>query len=192
MTPDTTPRTKEESALLETAARRLPGGVLGSSRFRDELAFVVKRAQGAHLWDVSGRTYIDYLLGSGPMFLGHAHPAVVKAVAAQLEHGTTYFLVNEAAIALADEICRAVAVYILGAFRGHGGPGEALPARDADSVLPRTAEVDLFRQVRLPEEKVEGARLVQRNVKLPDHEVIEPVGVDITDRRSEGGVSLCR
>ena len=90
MTPDTTPRSPDEAALLDLASKRLPGGVLGTSRHRDELAFVVKRAQGARLWDWSGREYIDYLLGSGPMFLGHAHPAVTRAVTEQLENGTTY------------------------------------------------------------------------------------------------------
>ena len=105
---DAIPRSKDEAELLDLASRRLPGGVLGTSRFRDDLAFVVKRAQGARLWDVSGREYIDYLLGSGPMFLGHGHPSVVRAVTEQMQHGTTYFLVNEPAIRLADEICRAV------------------------------------------------------------------------------------
>jgi glutamate-1-semialdehyde aminotransferase len=42
------------------------------------------------------------------MFLGHGHPAVVRAVTKQLADGSTYFLVNEPAIALADEVCRAV------------------------------------------------------------------------------------
>src|SRR5437868_4308608 len=108
MTPESTPRSKDESALLELAARRLPGGVLGTSRHRDELAFVVKRAEGARLWDWSGREYIDYLLGSGPMFLGHGNPAVTRAVTEQLKDGTTFFMVTEPAIRLADEICRAV------------------------------------------------------------------------------------
>ncbi|HYE89937.1 MAG TPA: aspartate aminotransferase family protein [Terriglobales bacterium] len=108
-TPETTPRSTDEAALLDLAAQRLPGGVLGTGRFRDDLAFVVKRARGSHLWDWSGREYIDYLLGSGPAFLGHAHPAVTRAVTEHLEGGTTYFLVNEPAIRLADEICRAVA-----------------------------------------------------------------------------------
>src|SRR5713101_2980391 len=101
-------RSPEENRLLELAALRLPGGVLGSARFPDELAFVVRRGRGSRVWDVSGREYIDYLLGSGPMILGHSHPAVVAAVREQLENGTSYFMVNEPIIRLADELCRAV------------------------------------------------------------------------------------
>jgi glutamate-1-semialdehyde 2,1-aminomutase len=101
-------RSAAEDQVLAMAARRLPGGVLGSTRYADEAAFIVKRGQGSKLYDVSGREYIDYLLGSGPLILGHAHPAVVAAVREQLEHGTTYFLVNERIVALADEICQAV------------------------------------------------------------------------------------
>jgi len=101
-------RSSEESQLLELAERHLPGGVLGSARLPDELAFVVRRGRGSKIWDVSGREYIDYLLGSGPMILGHAHPAVVAAVRDQLERGTTYFMVNEAIVRLAEELCRAV------------------------------------------------------------------------------------
>src|SRR5262252_4383904 len=101
-------RTSEESQLMEMAAQRLPGGVLGSARFADDLGFVVKRGKGSKLWDVSGREYIDFLLGSGPMILGHAHPAVVAAVREQLENGTTYFMVNEPIVRLAEELCRAV------------------------------------------------------------------------------------
>ncbi len=101
-------RSPQESRLLELAAKRLPGGVLGSSRFADDVAFVIDRGRGSHIWDVSGREYIDHLLGSGPMILGHGHPAVAAAVRAQLDKGTTFFLVNEPIVELADEICRAV------------------------------------------------------------------------------------
>ena len=96
-------RSDEEKRMLETAARTLPGGVLGSSWFPDDLAFVVRRGAGSKLYDVSGREYIDYLMGSGPLILGHAHPAVVAAVREAL-----YFLVNEPIVNLADELCRAV------------------------------------------------------------------------------------
>ncbi len=101
-------RSVAEEHLLETAARCLPGGVLGGTRYPDDQAFIVKGGRGSKLYDLSGREYIDYLLGSGPLVLGHAHPAVVAAVREQVEHGTTYFLVNEPIVALAEEVCRAV------------------------------------------------------------------------------------
>jgi glutamate-1-semialdehyde 2,1-aminomutase len=97
-----------QADLIARAARVLPGGVLGSHRSGPGLEFVVKDARGPHLWDADGRRYIDYLLGSGPMLLGHAHPAVVDAVQGQLSHGTTFMLLNEPIIALAEEIVRAV------------------------------------------------------------------------------------
>ena len=102
------PRSAEESTLLERARRRLPGGVLGTSRYADDAAFVVKRGQGSKIYDVSGREYVDYVLASGPLVLGHAPPAVVAAVRSQIEGGSTYFMVNEPIIELAEEICRAV------------------------------------------------------------------------------------
>jgi glutamate-1-semialdehyde 2,1-aminomutase len=101
-------RSAEESSLLERARKRLPGGVLGTSRYAEEAAFVVKHGRGSKIYDVSGREYIDYVLASGPLILGHAHPAVVAAVRAQIEGGSTYFMVTEPIIQLAEEICRAL------------------------------------------------------------------------------------
>lgn len=101
-------RSSDEEALLEKAMRVLPGGVLGGYYAPQEMAFVVREAHGSRLRDVSGREYIDYILGSGPLVLGHAHPAVVAAVEAQLRKGTTYFQLSEPTLALAEEICRAV------------------------------------------------------------------------------------
>src|SRR5919108_786035 len=94
--------------LLERAGRVLPGGVLGGHRSAPGLEFVVKDARGPYLWDSDGKRYLDYLLGSGPMLLGHAHPAVVEAVREQAGHGTTFMLLNEPIIQLAEEIVRAV------------------------------------------------------------------------------------
>ncbi|HET7340899.1 MAG TPA: aminotransferase class III-fold pyridoxal phosphate-dependent enzyme [Methylomirabilota bacterium] len=94
--------------LIERAARVLPGGVLGSHRSGKELEFVVADARGPYLYDAGGKRYLDYLLGSGPMVLGHAHPAVVEAVQKQVAHGTTFFLLNQPIIELAEEIVRAV------------------------------------------------------------------------------------
>ena len=101
-------RKPEEEALLERAGRLLPGGVLGGYSVPRELSFVVREARGPRLVDVSGRSYIDYILGSGPLVLGHAHPAVVAAVERQLVKGTTYFQLSEPTLELAEEICRAL------------------------------------------------------------------------------------
>jgi glutamate-1-semialdehyde 2,1-aminomutase len=101
-------RSSEEDVLLQKAMRLLPGGVLGGYYAPQELAFIVREARGARLVDHSGREYIDYILGSGPLVLGHAHAAVIAAVEAQLRKGTTYFQLSEPTLALAEEICRAV------------------------------------------------------------------------------------
>jgi len=98
----------DQPDLLRRAAQVLPGGVLGSHRSGPGLEFVVREGRGAYLYDLDGRRYLDYLLGSGPMLLGHAHPAVVEAVERQMRRGTSYFLLNEPAIELAAEIVRAV------------------------------------------------------------------------------------
>ncbi len=105
---DRVTRSADEEDLLRRARAALPGGVLGSRAApTEELAFVVRRGLGSRLWDASGREYIDYLLGSGPLVLGHAHPAVADAVRRQLEAGTTYYWVNEPIVELAEELIRA-------------------------------------------------------------------------------------
>src|SRR5579863_7092019 len=90
----------EERDLLELAQRVLPGGSFGN------LAgdIVIREGRGGHVWDVSGNEYVDFLLGSGPMFIGHCHPDVVAAVEAQIPRGTTFFANNENEIGRAS--CR--------------------------------------------------------------------------------------
>jgi glutamate-1-semialdehyde 2,1-aminomutase len=110
----------ELSDLVQRAARVFPGGVLGSHRSGPGLEFVVREGRGGHLWDTGGKRYIDFLLGSGPMLLGHAHPAVVEAVQRQLGRGSTFMLLNEPVIELAEEIVRAVECAELVRFTGSG------------------------------------------------------------------------
>jgi len=93
-----------ETALVETARRVLPGGTFGGAPFE----VVIAEGKGGRVTDMSGRTYIDFLLGSGPMLLGHAHPEVTAAVAAQLSKGTTFYTNNEPGIRLAAAIVDAV------------------------------------------------------------------------------------
>ena len=94
----------EEQALIERAHRVLPGGSFGNRA----MDVVIREGRGGRIWDVSGNEYVDYLLGSGPMLVGHAHPQVVTAVQEQVERGSTFFAGNESAIMLAEEIVKAV------------------------------------------------------------------------------------
>ena len=102
------PPSAEEKALLERARQRLPGAQLGNITSAFEDGFIVKEGRGSKLYDFSGNEYIDYLMGSGPMILGHAHSAVLDAVREWLDKGSTYFITSAPAIELAEEVCRAV------------------------------------------------------------------------------------
>ena len=94
----------EEAALDDKARRYLPGGGLGNTAMN----VIVREGRGSRVWDVSGNELVDYLLGSGPMLVGHGHPDVLAAVREQIEEGTTFFASNDHAILLAEEIVEAV------------------------------------------------------------------------------------
>ena len=93
--------------LLDKADRYLVGGCLGSFRLPDEVATVIARGEGSKVFDVDGREYIDYILGSGPMILGHAHPAVVGAVQRQAALGSTFYVPSAPTINLAERVVEA-------------------------------------------------------------------------------------
>lgn len=97
-------RSAEETALIERARAVLPAGGFGN--FAADI--VIREGRGGRVWDVSGNEYVDYLLGSGPMFIGHAHPEVTEAVLAQVPKGSTFFANNEHGIALAEAIVEAL------------------------------------------------------------------------------------
>jgi len=97
-----------QTELLALAGKYLAGGGTGLFVLPSELNLVVARGQGSRVWDVAGREYIDYHLSSGPALLGHAHPAVTDAVAAQLPKGTTFFFLNEPEIRLGQRLVEAI------------------------------------------------------------------------------------
>jgi glutamate-1-semialdehyde 2,1-aminomutase len=92
-------------SLADLARRVLPGGGFGNM----PPGLIVREGRAGHVWDSEGREFVDFLIGSGPMFVGHAHPEVVAAVQAQIPLGATFFADNEAGIRLAAAIVDAVA-----------------------------------------------------------------------------------
>ena len=93
------------------ARRLIPGGVNSPARafggVGGEPIFFAS-AEGQHLTDIDGNTYLDYIGSWGPMILGHRHPRVVAAIERALSTGTSYGAPTEAESHLADLIIAAV------------------------------------------------------------------------------------
>lgn len=96
---------KKQDEWIARADKVLPAGGFGNF----DPGVVVREGRGARVWDEDGNEFIDYLIGSGPMLVGHSQPEVVEAVQAQVAKGMTFFTNNALGIELAEVICDAVA-----------------------------------------------------------------------------------
>jgi len=97
--------------LFAEALQYMPGGVNSPVRaFRavGGQPFFVERAQGCRVWDVDGHELIDYVGTWGPAILGHAHPAIVRAVQEAAERGTSFGIPHPGEVAMARLIREAV------------------------------------------------------------------------------------
>lgn len=104
-----TERNEKSTRLVEEAERYSPGGVHSNFRLTSKpQSYMYERAEGARLYDVDGRTYIDYALGMGPAILGHSPRVVIESVAACLSSGQCYGGQHRLEVELSREICRIV------------------------------------------------------------------------------------
>jgi glutamate-1-semialdehyde 2,1-aminomutase len=94
------------ASLFARAGQVLPGGVSSNDRglVHPHPIFITHGA-GSRIWDVDGNEYIDYLLGYGPLVLGHAHPALTEAVAAQLRRGSMFGIPVELEPEVGELLC---------------------------------------------------------------------------------------
>ena len=99
----------------------------GVGNFENDI--IIKEGNGSKVWDEDGNEYIDYLIGSGPMLLGHGHPEVMEAILKQLPQGMTFFANNSKGIELAEEICNAVRCSEQGRFVSSGGEADMYAMR---------------------------------------------------------------
>src|SRR5205085_2437874 len=104
-------KTEKSSELQKRAELVIPGGVNSPVRaFRavgGEPVFIV-RGEGAHMWDVDGNEYIDYVGSWGPLILGHAAPQVVEAIMDAATRGASFGASTPAEVELAEMVQQAV------------------------------------------------------------------------------------
>ncbi len=102
---------RSNAAWFDRARRAIPGGVDSPVRSFGAVGgtpYTVVRGEGPYVWDVEGGRYLDLVQSYGAVLLGHGHRAVVDAVRAAAEHGTTFGAPTEGEVLLAEAICEAV------------------------------------------------------------------------------------
>nr|WP_174506234.1 glutamate-1-semialdehyde 2,1-aminomutase [Acinetobacter sp. Marseille-Q1620] len=98
----------KQEQLFKQASKHIPGGVNSPVRAFNGVGgtpVFIEKAQGAYLYDVDGKRYVDYVGSWGPMILGHAHPAIIKAVQEAAVDGLSFGAPTVHETTLADIIC---------------------------------------------------------------------------------------
>jgi neutral ceramidase len=109
--------------LRRRALAVMPGGVSSNVRALEQPLFL-SRASGAHVWDESGRRFIDYVCGYGAIALGYAPPGLNDAMTAALVAGIQHAAVSRTELEAAEAFCAAVPS--VQSCRFHGSATEAL------------------------------------------------------------------
>ncbi|WP_170751966.1 aspartate aminotransferase family protein [Ruegeria lacuscaerulensis] len=122
-----------QSEWIARANAALPAGGFGNF----DPGIIIARGEGSRVWDEDGTEYIDYLIGSGPMLLGHGHPEVMEAVLEQLPKGMTFFANNAKGIELAEAIIDAVPCCEQVRFVASGGEADMYAIRLARAYTGR-------------------------------------------------------
>jgi len=95
--------------MFERSKKSLAGGVSSNVRFSGSLPTIFfDHGQGSKIYDVDGNEYIDYVLGQGPLILGHSHPALIGAVQKAIERGQLYAGQHEMEITLSEKLQRLI------------------------------------------------------------------------------------
>ena len=109
------PRTGDltrSTALAERARRLIPAGChtysKGPDQFPSNAPGVIERGAGCRVWDADGNRYLDWGMGLRSVILGHAHPAVLAAVRAQLERGANFTRPSPVEGELAELLCELI------------------------------------------------------------------------------------
>src|SRR5580765_6202693 len=83
-------RTPASERAMARAERVLPLGVASSFQFYEPHPLVMRTAAGSRMQDLDGYEYVDFTMGYGALFTGHAHPVLCRIVSEQLSKGTLF------------------------------------------------------------------------------------------------------
>jgi glutamate-1-semialdehyde 2,1-aminomutase len=133
----------KSAALAERARKAIPGGITHDIRRLLPFPIYVDHAAGVRKWDVDGHEYIDYWMGHGALFLGHCHPAVVKAVQEQMARGTHLGASHELEVRWAELVNQLVPCAELTRFTMSGTEATHLALRVARAYTGRSKVVKL-------------------------------------------------
>ena len=132
------PRSDAANARLHSL---VPGGAhtyaKGDDQYPEGLAPVIARGNGSHVWDVDGNEYIEYGSGLRAVSLGHAHPRVLEAVRAQLEHGTNFVRPSIIELEAAEAFLRTVPTADMVKFAKNGSDVTTAAVKLARAVTGR-------------------------------------------------------
>jgi len=97
--------------LIQRARKHIPGGVNSPVRAFNGVGgnpVFFERAAGACLYDVSGRSYIDYVGSWGPMIAGHSNPDIIAAVQKAVGKGLSFGAPSAAEVTMAERLCELI------------------------------------------------------------------------------------
>ena len=100
-----------DSRWFDAACRRIPGGVNSPVRAFGAVGgtpVFMQRGEGAYLYDVEGRPYIDYVGAWGPMIVGHAHPSVLEKIKSVVDRGICFGTPHSLETEMAERLCQLV------------------------------------------------------------------------------------
>jgi len=126
---------------LAKAEHLIPGGTTNSVTPPEGLEFLIDRGEGAYVYDFDGRRYLDFLIGGGPLVLGHAHPRIVETVRRQAAGGTHHFGLRKRTIELAERLVRYVPCAEMVRFASSGTEATLHAIRLSRAVTSRTGVI---------------------------------------------------
>ncbi|HYG75168.1 MAG TPA: aspartate aminotransferase family protein [Planctomycetota bacterium] len=128
--------------LLARAKKVIPGGISSNIRARwKPFPLFYTHGKDAHLFDVDGNRYIDYVLARGPLLFGHSPEPILEAVRRQLERGLMYAGQHELEIEVAEKICRHVPCAERVRFSNSGSEAVHMALRLARACTGRTKHI---------------------------------------------------